>query len=684
MSKSGVISTFFKNAGGFAAGAIAAVPDCDTSLLIGGVAAALIAQTAADYASGEAQQRELIEWLTARFDELAMSHPDARLADLVGSIARGQFSHELASQTRARVLLDAMNGVGDRLEQLEQRQGEHLQITLAIADFMANWRAEQNKSEEEQTRIILAAVQVESKAIQQSLNDGFAASESRDEETHRLLRQLLDSQKQQSISEGSQRTDEPQPLPKPEYTPEQQELIDRALRTGDAMSKAAAAIAKRDFAAAAEFLPKMREDLTKQAFDALTLQGDFFYFQGRYDEALPHYEKAFHLAPESWRAIERLAVTHSQCRLGSIAGHQRSSIELHTRALTLVHDGSSNWATTQNNLGTAWGDLPTGDRAANIRNAIDCYTAALRVRTELEYPVDWALTQLNLGTAWRRLPTADRASNVKNAIDCYTAALRVCTERDHPVAWAMIQNNLGTAWGDLPTGDRAANIRNAIDCYTAALRVRTERDYPVDWAETLNNLGAAWGDLPSGDRALNTKNAIESFSAALRVCSERDHPVAWAMTQHNLGTAWDNLPTGDRAENIRNAIDCHTAALRVRTECDHPVDWAMTQNNLGAAWQKLPIGDRAANIRNAIDCHTSALRVYTERDHPAEWAMNQNNLGEAWGELPTGDHAANLRQAIRSYEAALTVWTPDAFPHYHKIANDNLATARRKLDQLGG
>ena len=56
---------------------------------------------------------------------------------------------------------------------------------------------------------------------------------------------------------------------------------------------------------------------------------------------------------------------------------------------------------TQNNLGTAYSDLPTGDRGENLRRAIGCYEAALRVRTESDFPSAWATTQFNLGLALR-------------------------------------------------------------------------------------------------------------------------------------------------------------------------------------------------------------------------------------------------------------------------------------------
>ena len=130
---------------------------------------------------------------------------------------------------------------------------------------------------------------------------------------------------------------------------------------------------------------------------------------------------------------------------------------------------------TQNNLGNAYSDLPTGDRGENLRRAIACYEAALRVYTEADFPSDWATTQNNLGNAYSDLPTGDRGENLRRAIACYEAALRVRTEADFPSDWARTQNNLGNAYRDLPTGDRGENLRRAIACYEAALRVYTER-----------------------------------------------------------------------------------------------------------------------------------------------------------------------------------------------------------------
>jgi tetratricopeptide (TPR) repeat protein len=103
-------------------------------------------------------------------------------------------------------------------------------------------------------------------------------------------------------------------------------------------------------------------------------------------------------------------------------------------------------------------NLPTGDRAANLEQAIQCYREALRFRTPEAAPLDYAQTQNNLGNAYRNLPTGDRAANLEQAIQCYREALRFRTPEAAPLAYAQTQNNLGLvlqALGDL-AGARAA------------------------------------------------------------------------------------------------------------------------------------------------------------------------------------------------------------------------------------
>src|SRR5205807_2691586 len=95
------------------------------------------------------------------------------------------------------------------------------------------------------------------------------------------------------------------------------------------------------------------------------------------------------------------------------------------------------------------------------------------------------------GTAYRNLPAGDRGQNLQTAIACYQAALRVYTETDFPQDWATTQNNLGNAYSDLPTGDRGQNLQRAIACYQAALRICTLHCFPEDRRRALKNCGLA-------------------------------------------------------------------------------------------------------------------------------------------------------------------------------------------------
>ena len=169
-------------------------------------------------------------------------------------------------------------------------------------------------------------------------------------------------------------------------------------------------------------------------------------------------------------------------------------------------------------LGNAYSDLPTGDRAANLEQAIACYRQALRFYTPEAAPLQYAMTQNNLGTAYSSLPTGDRAANLEQAIACYREALRFRTPEAAPLEYATTQNNLGSAYADLPTGDRAANLEQAIACYRQALRVYTPEAAPLDYAMTQSNLGVAYARLQDYARA------IEEYDRAIALNPEDATP----------------------------------------------------------------------------------------------------------------------------------------------------------------
>jgi len=232
-------------------------------------------------------------------------------------------------------------------------------------------------------------------------------------------------------------------------------------------------------------------------------------------------------------------------------------------------------------------------RGENVRKAVENYERALKLLSEDEYPIQYATTQNNLGAAYWNLPAADnkvRAENIIKAIECYKEALQISRKEEHPLQYAITQNNLGAAYTDLPAADnveRADNINKAIDCYDEALQIYRKDEYPLDYAMTQNNLGNAYRNLPaatSEERADNVKKAIECYDKALQIRRKEEYPIQYATTQNNLGNAYAYLPAADneeRADNVKKAIDCYDEALQIYRKDEYPQDYCLTAANMG-------------------------------------------------------------------------------------------------------
>lgn len=65
-------------------------------------------------------------------------------------------------------------------------------------------------------------------------------------------------------------------------------------------------------------------------------------------------------------------------------------------AASLKHEYPQDWAMTENNLVTAWSALPTGDRAANLEKATTSCEAALRLRTEADFPQGYHVVVMSI------------------------------------------------------------------------------------------------------------------------------------------------------------------------------------------------------------------------------------------------------------------------------------------------
>ncbi len=226
-------------------------------------------------------------------------------------------------------------------------------------------------------------------------------------------------------------------------------------------------------------------------------------------------------------------------RLVSAIAYCRKVLEQWTRERAPL-----DWATTQNNLGTALQSL--GEResgTARLDEAVAAYREALKERTRDRVPLDWAGTQNNLGTALMRLGEREAGmARLKEAVTAYREALKEWTRDRVPLDWAATQTGLGAALRHL--GERevgTARLEEAVQAYREALKERIRERVPLDWAGTQTNLGSALRSL--GERAAGTDKAkgCAALEAAREHHAEALEEFRKAGATHYVGVVEGNI-----------------------------------------------------------------------------------------------------------------------------------------------
>ena len=120
-----------------------------------------------------------------------------------------------------------------------------------------------------------------------------------------------------------------------------------------------------------------------------------------------------------------------------------------------------------------------------IGRLIQVYECILgRLRSD-KYPVFRAAIQNDLGIAYAQLTTGDRGANLAQAIACYQQALRFWTSETAPFEYARTQYNLGNSYNDLLTGDRLISV----GFFMSHLHTLVMVSYQWRWARRARVLG---------------------------------------------------------------------------------------------------------------------------------------------------------------------------------------------------
>lgn len=176
-----------------------------------------------------------------------------------------------------------------------------------------------------------------------------------------------------------------------------------------------------------------------------------------------------------------------------------------------------------------------------------------------QMPLQWATTQNNLGTAyWNLAQYQEPVRSLYQAIAAYKRALKIYTPETEPLHYAMLQNNLGTAYWNLAQYEEPEdNLLLAVSAYRLALNYRTRDTVPHQCAATQNNLGTAYWHLAYQGQSSTLspleywQQAIAAYEATLELTAKLADSVYLSFdvlaTHNNLGLAYYQLQRDSHA-----------------------------------------------------------------------------------------------------------------------------------------
>ena len=408
--------------------------------------------------------------------------------------------------------------------------------------------------------------------------------------------------------------------------------------------------------------------------------------------------------PFDWARIhDNLGIAYRNLASGERAAHCERAVACHQAALRIYTEAAHppKWAQTLINLGFTYqsAPTPTDDPDRQRKLAMECFAATLRFYTAADDPIQRANALGYLAHQQRTLRTGDRTANLRQALAHYQEALRLRDAHGAPdLEWAWNQVQLAGCYRDQPAAGeaRARNLEHAINHCVASLKVFTRDGSPREWAMSQNGIGKAYhclgtelleaGEQPS-DREQSLRLAIAAYRAALEVYQEQGQDaLTWADVQVNLALCYYTLTTGNRRENLARVQAGFDGALRVRTKKRHPDAWAATQQRIGVLCLDRRGWDKGNGPARAVEHFRAALTVYRGRGRVQNRAVLQTQLGVAYLDLSaTGsERRRNLQRAARRFQTALGFFTPADHPWQWAWTHQNLARAYRALAGMAG
>ena len=362
------------------------------------------------------------------------------------------------------------------------------------------------------------------------------------------------------------------------------------------------------------------------------------------------------------------------------APHVDAALTRFDEAASLVDDADLGAALpVHGNRAAAYGLRETGDRDANLREAIASYNRAVQLPGLANHPADAAQLYRALGTAWAQRPGGDRSENLRQADGALESAIKLFDNDSKRSERASMWNERGLAQAELAQRGIPGAVSATVTAFREGLAAAKGSEATALEAQLANNLGSAIMTAASQGQPASLADAAAALDRAAELWASLGMPEDAGASQLNAGMVYMSLHSTERdAAHLDRAIERLQGASAARPLGTHPGPHAAAQFNLGMALAFRAGGTQEADLAASVEAFRTALRVWTGPNAPPQAAVAHANLGSMLFGMAKQNEPDLLREAAYHYEQALAVYTPATNPQQHQVIASNLALVRRR------
>ena len=205
----------------------------------------------------------------------------------------------------------------------------------------------------------------------------------------------------------------------------------------------------------------------------------------------------------------------------------------------------------------------------NAKEQILFFEYCLDYISQEVYPGIRSLIFFRLGEAYSIIGTGDRAANIEQAIMYLEKGVKNANPKTEPEEWASLNLLLGIAYLErigLPEKlEGITNQNRAMECFEAALDVYTKEQYPIEHKMALRRLAMLrlHYQLPEPYWSQNQEEVLTWYEEFLTSTSREQDLAEWVRIQIELGDAFQVRIAGEPTKNLETAIQHYRSAAEV-------------------------------------------------------------------------------------------------------------------------